>query len=288
MTDRIALPTSLKRTVLSQALCAARDLPLVGVAGVAAVLSASIAASIPTDVALAPDAEKVLLAETLSTVIAVYAAVMAAIYGSFRYTIDRRVGVVAQRATVQPRGWALVGRIPFTALGGAAVGMAALLGARLALVPAFALLGLHARDVAATIVVAAAGGVAGRRGARLALVAAFALLGVHGRDVAAARGVAAAASLWGLGVGLLVQAHLPALFVAPISLSLAVMLAPVWPTFCEWLPLPTFLRAGGLDLSVLGLADGGVDQSLAALLASVWLVGVVVVGAGSFLRRDLR
>ncbi|MCG7416382.1 hypothetical protein MHY30_02505 [Microbacterium sp. ACRRU] len=252
MTDRIALPTSLKRTVLSQALCAARDLPLVGVAGVAAVLSASIAASIPTDVALAPDAEKVLLAETLSTVIAVYAAVMAAIYGSFRYTIDRRVGVVAQRATVQPRGWALVGRIPFTALGGAAVGMAALLGARLALVPAFALLGLHARDVAATIV------------------------------------VAAAASLWGLGVGLLVQAHLPALFVAPISLSLAVMLAPVWPTFCEWLPLPTFLRAGGLDLSVLGLADGGVDQSLAVLIASVWLVGVVVVGAGSFLRRDLR
>ena len=247
------LPVRLGRALRSQALSFAGDLPVVGVAVAAAVLSASISAGIPADAAAAPEAAKEILARPMSTVIGVYAAVMAAVYGSFRYTIDRRTGVVAQRATLHPRAWALVGRLPFTALGGAIVGAAVVLGGRLALLPVLGVIGLEARDVGAVVL------------------------------------VGAVASLWGLGVGLLVQAHLPSLFLAPISLSAAMLIAPVWPAFSAWLPLPALLRASGLDTAVLGIAiDTGPSPDFAVPLASAWIVAVVAAGGGSFLRRDLR
>ena len=228
------------------------DIPLAGVGVATVVLSASIAASIPADAAAAPEEAKALLAGPLSTVVGVYAAVMAAIYGSFRYTIDRRTGVVAQRATLQPRAWALVGRIPFTVLGGALVGAAAVLGARLALAPTLGLTGLDAGGVGAILV------------------------------------VGAAAAVWGLGVGLLVQAHLPSLFAAPFSLSIAMVIAPLWPHVAAWFPLPMLLRGTGLDLTALGIAaTSGPQGATAAALAAASIVAVGAAGAVSFLRRDL-
>ncbi|MGC0368134.1 hypothetical protein [Microbacterium sp. SLBN-111] len=246
-------PRGLGRALRAQARAAAGDLPLAGVCVAALVLSASIGASMPGDVAAAPDAAKDAIAAPLSTVLAVYAAVMAAIYGSFRYTVDRRGGVVAQRATLQPRRWALAARIPFTALGGALVGVAALLGGRAAVAAA---LGLHGLEPAA---------------------------------VGAVPVVGAAAAVWGLGIGLLVQAHLPSLFVAPLSLSAALLVAAPWPAVAAWFPLPTILRAAGLDLAPLGIiAAVGPEPAGATALATAWIAAVLTAGAASFLRRDLR
>ncbi|WP_307382469.1 MULTISPECIES: hypothetical protein [Microbacterium] len=229
------------------------DLPLAWVCAAAIVLSASIGASVPGDVAAAPEAAKVAIAAPLSTVIAVYAAVMAAIYGSFRYTVDRRGGVVAQRATLQPRRWGLAARVPFTAVGGALVATAALLGGRVALAAAL-----------------------GARGLEPATVGTVAIVG-------------AAAAVWGLGAGLLVQAHLPSLFVAPLSLSAALLVAPLWPAVAPWCPLPTLLRAAGLDLAPLGIdAAVGPARGVAVAVAAAWLAAALAAGTVSFLRRDLR
>lgn len=257
MIGAVPPPSSLRvrvgRALAAQARSFAGDLPLAGVSAAAFVLSASIAAGVPADAAGAPDDVKALVLHPLTTVIGVYAAVMAAISGSFGYTIDRRTGVVAHRATLQPRPWALVGRLPFTALGGVLVAAAAVLGGRLALVPTFGLAGL---DVGGVLAVLAVG---------------------------------AASALWGLGVGLLVQAHLPALFAAPFSLSIAVMVAPLWPDVVAGLPLPALLRAVGLDLGALGIGDAvGPARAIAALLAAAAITVVVGAGAWSFLRRDLR
>ncbi|WP_156496114.1 hypothetical protein, partial [Microbacterium sp. T32] len=233
----------LGRALRAQARATVGDLPLAGVCAAALVLSASIGASMPGDVAAAPDAAKDAIAAPLSTVLAVYAAVMAAIYGSFRYTVDRRGGVIAQRATLQPRQWGLAARIPFTALGGALVGVAALLGGRAA--------------VAAT-------------------------LGLHGLEPAAVGAVAivgAAAAVWGLGIGLLVQAHLPSLFLAPLSLSAALLVAAPWPAVAAWFPLPTLVRATGLDLAPLGItAAVGPGPVAAAALAAAWITAVLAAG----------
>lgn len=248
-----SFPVRMGRALAAQGRSFAADLPLAGVCAAALVLSASIAAGIPGDAAGAPDDAKALVVGPLSTVIGVYAAVMAAIYGSFRYTIDRRTGVVAQRATLQPRRWALTGRVPFIALGGALVAATAVLGGRLALAPAFGLVGLDAPAV-------------------------LAVLGVGG-----------ASAVWGLGVGLLVQAHLPALFVAPFSISIALMGAPLWPDIVAWLPLPAMLRAVGLDLAALGIGDSvGPTPGVAVAVAAAWVAAVLTAGAWSFVRRDLR
>ena len=253
MMGRSAPRHGLGRAVRAQARAAVGDLPLAGVCVAALVLSASIGGSVPGDVAAAPDAAKDAIAAPLSTVLAVYAAVMAAIYGSFRYTVDRRGGVVAQRATLQPRRWALAARIPFTVLGGAIVGVASLLGGRVAL---------------------------------------SAALGVRGLDPATVGSVAivgAVAAVWGLSVGLLVQAHLPSLFVAPLSLSAARLVALPWPAAAAWFPLPTLLRAADLDLAPLGItAAVGPQPAAAVAMATAWIAAVLTAGAVSFLRRDLR
>ncbi|WP_307453712.1 hypothetical protein [Microbacterium proteolyticum] len=215
-------------------------------------LSASIGASVP-DVSFAPEEAKSAIVEPLSTVIAVYSAVMATIYGSFRYTVDRRGGVVAQRATLQPRRWGLIARIPFTALGGVLVALASLLGGHAAL--------------AATL---------GTRGLAPATLGDVAIVG-------------AAAAVWGLSMGLLVQAHLPSLFVAPLTLSAALLIAPLWPAVAAWLPLPALLRAVGFDLTPLGIdVVVGPPSGAAAPLTIAWLVLLLIGGSGAFLRRDFR
>lgn len=243
----------LGRALRAQALIAVGDLPLAGTCVAAIVLSASIGTSVPGDLVAAPDAAKEAIAAALSTVIAVYSAVMAAIYGSFRYTIDRRGGVVAHRATLQPRRWGLAARIPSTALGGALVGVASLVGGRAAVVAAL-----------------------GARGLEPATVGTVAVVG-------------AAAAVWGLSAGLLVQAHLPSLFVAPLSLSAPLLIAPLWPAVAAWFPLPTLLRAASFDLTPLGIgAAVGPAASAAVALAVAWGVLLLAAGAVSFLRRDLR
>lgn len=253
MSAVVPLAIRLRRALAAQAVSAVGDVPLAGVCAGAMLLSASIAASVPADIAAAPDDVKALVAVPLATVLAVYSAVLAAIYGSFRYTVDRRAGVVAQRSTVQPRPWALVGRLPFTALGGVLVAGASVLGGRLALAPALGTAGLDAATVAAALV------------------------------------VGAVAALWGLGVGLVVQAHLPSLFVAPVSLSGALLVAPFWPDTAAWLPLPALLRAAGLDLAPIGLDVGaGPAPGVAGALTGAWVAAVLAAGGWSFLRRDLR
>ncbi|MDF2918246.1 hypothetical protein [Microbacterium sp. NPDC086615] len=249
----VSVSVGLGRALSAQARSAVGDLPLAGVCVAAIVLSASIGASVPGDLATAPDEARAAIAAPLSTVIAMYGAVMAAIYGSFRYTVDRRAGVVAQRATLQPRRWHLAARIPFTALSGALVAVASLLGGRLALTAALGLRGLDLGSVGISAV------------------------------------IGAAAALWGLGIGLLVQAHLPALFVAPLSLISAFLIAPLWPSVAAWLPLPTLLRAVGRELGPLGIdAAVGPVPAAATALAAVWIAAVLSGGAWSFLRRDLR
>ena len=243
------------RALAAQARGVLGDRTLVGVCTGALLLSISLATRVPAHVADAPPEVKTLLAEQLSTVVAVYGALMAAIYGSFRYTVDRRRGVVAQRATLQPRAPGVVARVPFTAVGGVAVAAVALLGARVALAPALGTTGLHEGPVAGTLV------------------------------------VGAGAALWGLGVGLLVQAHLVALFVAPLSLSVALFLGIPWPEPATWMPLPTLLHATGFDLAAVGLgsaASGTVpDPAAARVLALVWTGGGLLAGIASFLRRDI-
>lgn len=243
---------ALLRALRAQARAFVGDVPLVGVGVGALALSASIGASAPSDFASAPNEAKDAMADVIATVTAVYAAVMASIYGSFRYTIDRRTGVLAQRATLQPRRWGLAARVPFTALGGALVAGASILGSRWALAASLGIRGLDAGVVAATLI------------------------------------VGAAAAVWGLGVGLLVRAHLPSLFVAPFSLSAALAIAPLWPVVAAWLPLTVLLRAARLDLAPVGIdAATGPPSWVAVALSMIWTAVVLTAGAWAFLRRDL-
>ena len=240
------------RALRAQASAFLVDVPLVGVAVGALLLSASIGASAPSDLDSAPEEAEAVIVSVIATVTAVYSAVMASIYGSFRYTIDRRSGVLAQRATLQPRRWGLAARIPFTALGGALVAAASLLGSRLSLAASLGVRGLDADVVASTLI------------------------------------VGSAAALWGLGVGLLVRAHLPSLFVAPFSVSVALAIAHLWPVGAAWLPLAAFLRATRLDLMPIGIgAAVGPAPGLAVALSAAWTAVVLAAGACAFLRHDL-
>ncbi|MBD8478379.1 hypothetical protein [Microbacterium sp. CFBP 8794] len=243
------------QAIAAQARGAVADMTLLGVTVSALLLSLSLAAGVPSDLGTASAAEKELAVVPLSAVVAVYAAVMATIYGSFRYTIDLRVGVVAQRATLQPRGAAIAARVPFTALGGAVVAGLALAGGRVALAPVLGTTGLGPGVVAGTLV------------------------------------VGAVAALWGLGVGLLVRAHLFALFVAPLSLSVALFVGAMWPEPAGWMPLPAMLHAVGFDLASLGIvpaASGHIlEPAVSTAITATWTSATLGAGIVSFLRRDL-
>src|SRR5690606_26183334 len=84
------------RVMRAQARGFAGDLVLLGVAVAAFLMSLSLAVSVPPELSAAPGDAGQAFAAPLSAVIAIHAAILAAVYGSFRYTIDRRDGVVAQ------------------------------------------------------------------------------------------------------------------------------------------------------------------------------------------------
>ncbi|WP_136052563.1 hypothetical protein [Microbacterium sp. K36] len=239
------------RALRAQARGAVGDIVLLGMALAALVLSLSLAAGIPADLADAPPAVREDLVAPFDAVLATYAGILAAVYGSFRYTIDRRDGVVAQRLMLESRWAMLVVRVPAAALGGAVVAGAAVVGGRTALIVTM-------------------GGVP-----------------VHASAVASAVALGAAAALWGLGVGIVVQAHLAALFVAALTMGFGMLVALFWSAGAAYLPLPALLDAFRFDVSVIGIpADRGLGAA-AGPIAAGWVVLAVGAGAAVFLRRDV-
>ncbi len=231
----------------------AGDVVLFWVAVAGFVLSLSVATNIPPELADAPADVRAALTAPYEAVLATYGAVLAAAYGSFRYTVDRRDGVVAQRLMLQPRWATLLVRVPASALGGAIV---ALVGAV---------------------------------GGHVALTVAMGGPPLEWASVGSALGLGALAGLWGIGVGVVVQAHLVALFVAPMSMSVAVLVAIFWGPGAVYLPLLAMLEALRFDVSALGIPPNeGIDSSTAVLVTAAWVLGALVAGGLSFMNRDVR
>ncbi|MEZ7755725.1 hypothetical protein O5Y58_09440 [Microbacterium paraoxydans] len=239
------------RALRAQARGAAGDVVLLGVALAAFLLSLSLATSIPAELAEAPAAARDELVAPFDAVLATYAGILAAVYGSFRYTIDRRDGVVAQRLMLESRWAMLVVRVPAAALGGAVVAVAAVVGGHTALLVTL-------------------GGVP-----------------VHAPAVASAVALGGAAALWGLGVGIVVQAHLAALFVAVLSMGVGLLAAMFWSAGAVYLPLPALLDAFRFDVAALGIPEGGGLGPAAVPIAAGWILLAVGAGAVVFLRRDV-
>ncbi|WP_447653137.1 hypothetical protein [Microbacterium sufflavum] len=240
------------RALRAQARDVGGDLVLLGAAVAALVISLPLAASIPSELADAPAGVRDTLTAPLHTVLATSAAVLAAVYGSFRYTVDRRDGVIAQRLMLLPRWAVLLVRLPTSAIGGAAVALVALLGGHVVL---WATMGGIPLDAAAV-------------GATLAL--------------------GAVAGLWGVGIGMIVQAHLVALFVTSLSLGVATLVALFWSAGAASLPLLAFLQTLGFDVTAVGLSTG--DQLyglLPAGLTAAWVLAAVGGGSLAFLSRDV-
>lgn len=237
----------------AQARSLAGDVVLLAVAGAAFVMALSLALSVPADFADAPGSAREEFLAPFGTIMATYGAILAAIYGSFRYTVDRRNGVVAQRLTLQPRWASLVTRAPAAALGGALVALSAVVGGHVALAISM-------------------GGAA-----------------VDWPAIAASAAVGAAAGLWGFGVGLVAQQHLVALFVAPATIGVATLVATFWAAGAVWFPLPAMLATVGFDIRQVGFQDAAaLDRPMAATLAVVWIVLILAAGGISFLRRDVK
>lgn len=240
------------RALRAQARSLTGDVVLLGVMAAAFVMSLSLAAGIPPELADVPTDARVTLTTPFSTVLATYAAVLAAVYGSFRYTVDRRDGVIAQRLTLQTRWTMLLARAPASALGGAAVALAAVGGGHTALVVAM-------------------GGIP-----------------VDWQATASALALGAVAGLWGMGIGIVVQAHLAALFVASSSMGAAVLVGMFWSDGAAYLPLLAMLAAFRFDVTAVGIEPGhGIDAELAALVAGGWMLLIAVSGGVAFLLRDV-
>lgn len=241
------------RALRAQARSFTGDVVLLWVAVAALVMSLSLATSVPPEFADAPADVRAALTAPFSAVLATYGAVLAAIYGSFRYTIDRRDGVVAQRLMLQPRWASLLVRMPFSALGGAIVALA------------------------------------GVAGGHAALTIAMGGLPVDWSSVASTLALGAVAGLWGMGVGVVVQAHLVALFVASLSMGAAMLVAMFWSVGAVYLPLFAMLEAFRLDVTAVGIMpDDRLDSSLAVLVAAGWVLVALLVGGISFMRRDVK
>lgn len=237
----------------AQARIVTGDVVLLGVALAAFVLSLSLATSVPPELRDAPDAVRAEFVGSFRVVLATYAAVLAAVYGSFRYTIDRRDGVIAQRLTVQPRWAILTARVPASAVGGAIVALAGAVGGQVAL----------------TICV---GGVP-----------------VEWSAVGSTLAFGAVAGLWGLGIGIVVQAHLVALFVASMSMSAALLLAMFWSSGAVYLPPLVMLQAVGFDVVAAGIPpEARLDTALAMWVTAGWVLVALGAGGVSFLKRDVR
>ncbi|QYM63551.1 hypothetical protein [Microbacterium sp. Se5.02b] len=240
------------RALRAQAAGFGGDVVLLGAAAAAFVVSLSVAAGIPPELAGAPADLREALAAPFGVVLATYGAVLAAVYGSFRYTIDRRDGVIAQRLTVQPRWVLLLARLPAVAVGGALVALAGVVGGHVALAVAMGGVPVNWSSVGSTLVVGAVAG------------------------------------LWGMGIGLVVQSHLVALFVAAMSMAVAVLLAMLWGAGAVYLPLLSMLQAFPFDVTAVGIApEVRLDGSLAALVAGGWVASALLGGGVLFLRRDV-
>lgn len=241
------------RALRAQARSSAGDVVLVWAAVAAFVMSLSLATSIPSELADAPVDARAALAGPLNAVLAMYGAVLSAAYGSFRYTVDRRDGVIAQRLMLQPRWASLLVRMPAAATGGAVVALAGVVGGRTALVVAMGGIPMDWPVIGSTLA------------------------------------LGAAAALWGLGIGVVVQAHLVALFVVPMSLGAAVLVAMFWSPVAVYLPLVALLEAFRFDVTAVGITPAeGLDSPAATLVAGGWVLLALIAGAVSFLRRDVR
>lgn len=240
------------RALRAQARSFAGDIVLLGVTVAALLMSLSLAMSIPPDLAGAPLEAREALAGSLTAVIAMYGAVLAAVYGSFRYTVDRRDGVIAQRLMLQSRWVTLLVRVPGAVVGGAVVSLAGLVGGHLALT-------------------VTAGGIP-----------------VEWSTVGSTLALGAVAGLWGMGLGVVVQVHLVALFLVSLSMSGPVLLAMLWGAGAVYLPPLVMLEAFRLDIGALGVAaTDRLDGSLAAGVTAGWMVAALLAGALAFLRRDV-
>ncbi|KJQ54171.1 hypothetical protein [Microbacterium sp. SA39] len=241
------------RALRAQARSFGGDIVLLGAMLAAFVLSLSLATSIPPEFADAPDDVRDTFAAPLSAVLATYGAVLASVYGSFRYTIDRRDGVIAQRLMLQPRWLTLVARLPGAAVGGAVVALVGVVGGHISL----------------TVTM---GGIP-----------------VDWSAVGATLGLGAAAGLWGMGLGIVIESHLVALFVASLSMGAAMLVAIFWKAGAVYLPLLAMLEAFRFDVSAVGIMpEDSLDNALAALVTAGWVMAALLAGAVTFLRRDVK
>lgn len=239
------------RALRAQARGAAGDVVLLGVALAALLLSLSLATGIPADLADAPPAVREELVAPFDAVLATYAGILAAVYGSFRYTIDRRDGVIAQRLMLESRWAMLMVRLLASALGGAVVAVAAVAGGRTALLVTMGGVPVHASAVASTVA------------------------------------LGATAALWGLGVGIVVQTHLAALFAATLSMGAGLLVAMFWSAGAVSLPLPALLGAFRFDVAALDIPADGEFAPAAVPIAAGWTVLAVGAGSAVFLQRDV-
>lgn len=243
----------IRRAFRAQACSFAGDVVLLGVAAAAFVMALTLATSIPPEIADAPPGTRDELTAPFGAVIATYGALLAAVYGSFRYTIDRRDGVIAQRLTMQPRWAVFLARIPASAVGGALVALAGVVGGHTALSVVF-------------------GGVP-----------------VDWSAVGSTLALGAVAGLWGLGIGVVVQAHLVALFVASLSLGAAMLVALFWKVGAVYFPLLAMLAAFRFDLTAVGIMPkDSLDSSLAVLVAAGWALAALLTGGVLFMNRDVK
>lgn len=241
------------RALRAQARSFTGDVVLLWVAVAALVMSLSLATSVPPEFADAPADVRAALTAPFSAVLATYGAVLAAVYGSFRYTIDRRDGVVAQRLMLQPRWASFLVRVPASALGGAIVALA------------------------------------GVAGGHAALSVSMGGIPVDWSSVASTLALGAVAGLWGMGVGVVVQAHLVALFVASLSMGAAMLVAMFWSAGAVNFPLLAMLEAFRFDVTAVGIMpDDRLDSSVAVLLAAGWVLVALLAGGISFMRRDVK
>ncbi|MFB4350149.1 hypothetical protein [Microbacterium sp. CR_7] len=228
------------------------DVVLLWVLVAAFAMSVLVAVGVPADLADAPPRTRAALTAPFGVVVAVYGAVLAAVYGSFRYTVDRRDGVLAQRLMLERRPAALLTRVPAAAVGGACVSLAGVVGAYAAFGVALGGLPLDWSTVGRMLLLGAVAGV------------------------------------YGLGVGLVVQTHLVALFIAPMSLAAGLLVVAVWPTTAAHLPLFALLEALGFDVSAAGLAPTHrLDRPVAVLVSAGWMLIGLLGGGILFLVRDL-
>lgn len=240
------------RALRAQARSFAGDVVLLGMVAAALLMSLAVATSIPPDLAEAPAGVRSVFAESFTVVLATYGAVLAAVYGSFRYTIDRRDGVIAQRLMMLPRWTIFVARMPTAALGGAIVALTVVVVGQIAL------------NVS-------------RGGATL-----------DGATVASTLALGAVAGFWGMGLGVVVQVHLVALFVVSMSMSGALLLTMFWSSGAGYLPPLVMLRALGFDVSAMGIPPNDLLESSLALWATAgWVLAALLAGGAAFMKRDV-